>query len=114
MSKDVCKKCGGNNTYWREDNADTGMDEHALVCRDCDRKPARLPLSFRVREWASIRFGRMWGRVIVTRLFRLARWSAKVGKGRCTWCGAAPGFSSAYVGGKGLRCSSHVRDCTGA
>jgi hypothetical protein len=110
----ICKKCGGHDTYWREEHADTGMDEHVLVCRDCEGKPAPLPLSFRLREKAQIRFGKVWGKEVVSRLFRLARWAAKQGHGRCTWCGAEPGFSSVYAGGKGLRCSSSKRDCSRA
>lgn len=31
--------------------------------------------------------------------------------GRCSWCGADPGFQSA-VSRKGLRCMGYDRDCT--
>lgn len=38
---------------------------------------------------------------------RLLRWSL----GRCSWCGANPGFQST-VSRKGLRCDTLTRKCT--
>ncbi len=110
MGKNTCSKCGGTNTYYAEEHADTGMDEMVLRCRDCANVAPKLPLKFRVREWLSIRFDRTWGK-LVARLFRLARWAARKGGDSCTWCGARPGFSST-VSRKGLRCSTLGRDCT--
>jgi len=111
MGKDLCKKCNGANTYWREDHPDTGMDEMVLACRDCESKIARLPWKFRMREKLSIKWKKIWGRYIVQRLFRLARWSTRQTHGYCTWCGSQPGFSS-EISQKGLRCAGILRDCT--
>ena len=45
------------------------------------------------------------------RLLNLGRRMMAWGKGRCSWCGANPGFSSS-VSRKGLRCMGHNgRDC---
>jgi hypothetical protein len=110
VKKEACEKCGGTNTYYTEIHPDTGMDEIVLRCRDCARKIKRLPLRFRAREWVEIRFNRVWSRV-VSRLFRLARWAARKGGYRCTWCGAMPGFNSS-ISRKGLRCQTLERDCT--
>ena len=38
---------------------------------------------------------------------KLLKWSA----GRCSWCGANPGFDS-IMSGKGLRCDGLNRKCT--
>lgn len=100
----ICKNCGGTNTYWREEHADTGMDEMVLVCRDCTPKSLKLPLSYRIREKLSIKWRQIWGPYVVQNLFRIARWSTKQTHGYCTWCGSQPGFSSS-VSRKGLRCT---------
>ena len=44
------------------------------------------------------------------KLLRGGRRLIKRGRGRCTWCGANPGFNS-VVSRKGLRCDSIVRRC---
>jgi len=104
MKSDKCEKCGGTNTYWREEHPDTGMDEMVLVCRDCKPKTYKLPLSFRLKEAMSIKWRKIWGPLVVQRLFRLARWSSRKTFGYCTWCGGQPGFESS-VSRKGLRCT---------
>ena len=110
--KATCGKCGGNNMYWHEAHPDTGMDEMELRCHDCEAKRPKLPLSFRLREWWTIKWKTWWGHHVVRRLFKIARLSARKGGYRCTWCGSEPGFSSCFVGGKGLRCMGIDSDCT--
>ena len=102
--KTACKKCGGTNTYWREEHPDTGMDEVVLVCKDCQPKIHTLPLWFRVREKLSIKWKYSVGGYIVRVLFKLARLSTGQTYGYCTWCGRQPGFASSYSR-KGLRCA---------
>ena len=112
MVNEKCLKCGSTNTYWHEEHPDTGMDEMVLRCRDCVKKTQRLPWSFRMREKIRNNCRAWFARAVVDRLFRLARWSARYGSGRCTWCGCQPGFQSQY-NGKGLRCMVFgYRDCT--
>lgn len=100
----ICKKCGGTNTYWREEHPDTGMDEMVQVCRDCKPKAKALPWQFRLREKLSMKWKRAWGKYVIKPLFKLARWSTRKTYGYCTWCGRQPGFSSS-VSRKGLRCT---------
>ena len=46
------------------------------------------------------------------RLLKLGRRMLKWSAGRCSWCGAQPGFQSS-MSRKGLRCMGHNdRDCT--
>lgn len=111
IKMEKCNVCGSKNTYYHEEHPDTGMDEIVLRCRDCEAKKPKLPLRFRVREFLSIKFNSFWGKRIVSPLFKLARWTARKGGNRCTWCGAQPGFSSSYSS-KGLRCSTLGRDCS--
>lgn len=47
------------------------------------------------------------GLALLSAARRLLRWSG----GRCSWCGANPGFQST-VSRKGLRCDTLDRDCT--
>lgn len=100
----ICKKCGGVNTCWHEDHPDTGMNEMILVCQDCRPRVISLPLLFRVRESISIKWKQVWGRYVVKKLFRVARWSTTKTSGYCTWCGSQPGFNSS-ISRKGLRCT---------
>lgn len=105
-TKNKCKKCGSENTYWREEHPDTGMDEMVLVCVTCEIKKPKIPFSFLLKEKISIKFGNFWDKQIVSRLFRIARKAARSAGHRCTWCGSNPGFNSSYICGKGLRCES--------
>jgi len=104
MDKDICEKCGGVNTYWREEHPDTGMDEMVKVCRDCEPDIKPLPWSFRMREKLSLWFQPIYGRLVIRPLFRLTRKSTKYTYGYCSWCGRQPGFSSS-ISHKGLRCT---------
>lgn len=91
-----CKTCGGSNTYYREAHADTGLDEIELRCLDCEAKIPKLPLSFRLKEKASIIHHRLWGRFVIKPLLRLMRWSTKQTFGYCHICGCEAGFRSSY------------------
>lgn len=120
MDYGTCKECGGDNTYWYEEHADTGMDEMVLRCRDCEAKERekwKKSQGMWCVIWANMKWNikckfRWWlCRNITPHLFRLARWAARHSADTCTWCGRNPGFSSMHVGGKGLRCYCAANDC---